>query len=234
MPLRCLVLLSSLPFGVACDAEPEPVEDVRIRVTIVNTATAGSLTTSTGDAVDITLSPGIWAVHAPGPALFVPDQAATPGLEAMAETGMATQLMAEIQDFPGFVRQGTFGVDRPGENYEENPFAPGEQVSFDVHGTTADHLSLAMMFVHSNDVIVATPADGLPLDLSIDETRDVTDQIALWDAGTEVNEEPGAGPNQPMQGEGGEPENGLVAPVDDDNTWPTIDAFLSITLERTR
>ena len=54
------------------------------------------------------------------------------------------------------------------------------------------------MLVQSNDWFFAFAPEGLEL---FDEggapvTGDVTDQVAVWDAGTEVDQEPGVGEDQ--------------------------------------
>jgi len=57
------------------------------------------------------------------------------------------------------------------------------------------------MFVPSNDAFFAPGAGGINLS-GIRGSETVTDDVALWDAGTEPNEDPAAGsPNQaPRQG----------------------------------
>jgi hypothetical protein len=76
------------------------------------------------------------------------------------------------------------------------------------------------MFVQSNDLFYAPdPAgialfddDGQPMDL------DLLTQTFLWDAGTEVNEEPGVGANQAPRQTGpdtGETESGVVTLIAD-------------------
>ena len=76
---------------------------------------------------------------------------------------------------------------------------PGESHSFSFFDR-GGRLSLAMMLAESNDLILATGEDGIDL---IEASRridgDATYAIGLWDAGTEVNEFPGAGPNQPLR-----------------------------------
>ena len=61
---------------------------------------------------------------------------------------------------------------------------------------------MAMMFGQSNDVFVATKSEGIALfDAQGKPIKDaITGFFQYWDAGTEVNEEPGNGPNQPMIG----------------------------------
>jgi hypothetical protein len=233
------LLVASMSWLASCDGGSEaPVQDVTVRVTITNVSAPGALTTDAGDALDIVLSPGAWAVHTEDAGLFAEGEPASPGLEALAEGGDSTTLLAEIADDPAFFRTGTFGAQHVGENYEENPFLPGESVSFDVHGRTDTVLSLAAMFIHSNDMLVATDPAGIALDLPMDEPTDSTTELGLWDAGTEVDEPPGSGPTQPMQGPGGTDEGGVVHRVEgtdeDGHTWPATEIFIEIILERTR
>src|SRR5262249_5635876 len=65
---------------------------------------------------------------------------------------------------------------------------------------------------------------------------DVTSQILLWDAGTEVNEEPGLGPNQAALQAApntGPAEHGVVRPiteVKDGFHYPTVPEVLRVTI----
>jgi len=54
------------------------------------------------------------------------------------------------------------------------------------------------MFAQSNDLFFAPEPNGIPLFDAAGRARsgDSPDSIVLWDAGTEMNEQPGAGPNQ--------------------------------------
>lgn len=66
-------------------------------------------------------------------------------------------------------------------------------------------------------------------------TGDVTDHVGLWDAGTEVNEEPGVGENQAQRQRGsgvGLVERGTVAPVEAVNgyDYPAVEDVLRLTL----
>ena len=57
--------------------------------------------------------------------------------------------------------------------------------------------------------------------------------VLLWDAGTEVNELPGIGPNQAPRQAGadtGDTENGAVRQVNDGYGYPDVDQVIRITL----
>ena len=71
------------------------------------------------------------------------------------------------------------------------------------------------MFAQSNDVFLSTGPDGLALfdDDGAPLEGDISALLGLWDAGTEVNEAPGAGPNQAPRQAGpntGPDEGGVV------------------------
>jgi hypothetical protein len=87
------------------------------------------------------------------------------------------------------------------------PAAPGQTYQFNVT-PDAEHrfLSIAFMVVETNDVFVAFEPQGVAL-LDVSGTLHPTDDIsanirrslAVWDAGTDANEVPGVGLNQPMR-----------------------------------
>jgi len=116
--------------------------------------------------------------------------------------------------------------------------APGESASYMFDAGKGHHISFATMYVQSNDLFYATPMVGLALyDADGNATTgDITDQLLLLDAGTEVNEEPGVGANQAPRQAGantGDDENGVVRPisaVDDGFTYPANSDVLNVTL----
>src|SRR5262245_65809728 len=93
------------------------------------------------------------------------------------------------------------------------------------------------MFAQSNDLFYAPREEGITLfDASGKPIAgDITSQILLWDAGTEVNEEPGLGPNQaPLQPDPntGPAEHGVVRPISevkDGFHYPTVAEVLRVT-----
>jgi hypothetical protein len=61
----------------------------------------------------------------------------------------------------------------------------------------------------------------------------VTDQIELWDAGTEVNQAPGFGADQAPRQAGpntGADENGVVRLVADDYAYPNLAGTIRVTV----
>lgn len=88
---------------------------------------------------------------------------------------------------------------------------------------TGMQASFATMFVQSNDLFYAFQPGGIALyengePIGQNGAVDVTNQVALWDAGTEVDQEPAVGDNQaPRQSspDTGPDENGSIVEVMD-------------------
>ncbi|MFK5974458.1 MAG: spondin domain-containing protein [Flavobacteriaceae bacterium] len=115
---------------------------------------------------------------------------------------------------------------------------PGDSESITFNAGKGHLLSFATMYVQSNDLFYAPLENGIPL---YDEdgaplSGDITSSIYLWDAGTEVNEEPGVGENQPPRqaaANTGMNENGMVAligDIADGYTYPTVSEAIKVSL----
>ena len=78
------------------------------------------------------------------------------------------------------------------------PATPGKAFEFEVTAKPGDRLSFSTMFGQSNDLFYSPGFVGIPLfkrgGRPVD--GDVTRYVYLWDAGTEVNQEPGLGADQ--------------------------------------
>lgn len=100
-----------------------------------------------------------------------------------------------------FVGSGAFGAPDGGDGTFA-PIGPGGSYTFTVDVGPGQRLSLATMMVQSNDLFVAPGPEGIALwDDAGAVEGDLTADLALWDAGTEADEEPGVGANQaPRQG----------------------------------
>ncbi len=213
-----------------------PVQSVPFTIRLENVSTASTITTSTGQMVPVPLAPGVWVVHAAPAPLFKAGEADRGlGLEGVAEDGAAGMLGESVAQKIGFdsaVFNTPVGAAGPG------PLFPGDAYEFTVNAVPGAHLSFATMFVQSNDLFYAPGEMGIPL-FDADGnpiSGDLTAFLELWDAGTEVNEEPGEGPNQaPRQSAGntGEDENGivdLVANINDGFAYPAVSDVISVTV----
>ncbi|TJY32184.1 spondin domain-containing protein [Pontimicrobium aquaticum] len=116
--------------------------------------------------------------------------------------------------------------------------SPGESETITFNAGKGHFLQLATMFVQSNDLFYAPSDMGIPLydQEGVALTGDITSMFNLWDAGTEVNEEPGIGENQAPRQSGantGIDENGtvrLVSNVGDGFVYPSNESVINISL----
>jgi len=78
------------------------------------------------------------------------------------------------------------------------PIRPGDSFEFSFTASPGVKLSLTMMNGQSNDEFYAPDENGIALfdAKGAPFSGDITAKLTLWDAGTEVNEELGIGPNQ--------------------------------------
>ena len=154
---------------------------------------------------------------------------------------------------------GVFPITKSGA-FGSGPAGPGEEFQFsftagpeELPGTGAA-LSFATMFFQSNDAFYAFQPEGIPLFRESGAPRgqdgpvSVTESVGLWDAGTEVDEEPGTGDNQ-LPISGGPDEGGKIVPItnlDDDDLledpprhpdeadtleYPAVSDVLEVTIE---
>ncbi|MGI9628715.1 MAG: spondin domain-containing protein, partial [Longimicrobiales bacterium] len=191
---------------------------------------AGNNAATTG--VTTPIAPGVWAVHTAAGALFTAGAADSgAGLEGLAEDGDPAPLNTSITGATGVASNGVFntpvGASGPG------PVGSGASYSFSVMAEPGDYLSFATMFIQSNDAFYAPSDAGIALFSGDTPTSgDVTSQVMLWDAGTEVNEEPGVGSNQAPRQAGadtGTDEGGNVRLIDDGFTYPSPVLRVTIT-----
>ncbi len=115
------------------------------------------------------------------------------------------------------------------------PIGPGQAYEVRFGAAPGHFLSFATMMVQSNDLFYAPAGAGIDLYPSgTPLSGDVTDQVMLWDAGTEANEEPGLGMNQAPRQAG--PDTGpadsdnTVRLVDDGYTYPAVAEVIEATL----
>jgi hypothetical protein len=192
-----------------------------------------------GSAVmDVSPSPGVYAVVPADQALPVfdvnqPQQGQ--GLESLAEDGNPEPLSQAIEG-AGFEQFGIFNTAL--DATEAGPLMSGQAFEFTFTATPEDHLWFALMFGQSNDLFFAPDPNGITLFMpnGTPISGSITGALQLWDAGTEVNQEPFVGPDQALRQAApntGADEGSVVQPiyaVDDDFTYPSVFSSLRVTI----
>lgn len=203
-------------------------------IRVENISQGEVLKLSNGKTAPFVAAPVVWAVHTgSGNPIFTGGQPdAGKGLETLAETGNPGPLAKSLASAAGVKAAG--GVDKPEGDLLGGPLTPGKAYEFEITAEPGQALSLAWMFGQSNDLfygndrpIALFTAGGKPV------AGDMTPQVSLWDAGTEVNEEPGLGPNQaPRQKteDAGSAERNAVAHVRDRFSYPRTAAVLKLAI----
>ena len=194
------------------------------------------------------LAPGVFVAHKEVGALFREGEAASTGIEAMAEDGNPEALSAEVQerfhdgtmssadnraaDHHEAHRGGVFAIPAGGEN--PAPIFPGQAYEFMVAAEPGEYLSFATMFVQSNDLFYAPSDTGIALfPNGTPLSGDITSMVMLWDAGTEFNERPGIGfgqaPRQAAPNTGPE-EARTVELLDPYFRYPEVEDVIRVTI----
>jgi hypothetical protein len=231
-------------------------EPVGVTVRIENVAPTDFYDSDTHTNGAIWLTPGAYAIHMADNPIFTDGEPASIGLEGLAEAGPPTGfpdepgLIEELQGMTGSMCVASAGTFTPENTVSDPndpqgavpgapPVAPGGAFEFRVEARPGMKLSFASMYVPSNDVFVSPGSDGIslwPMDGEPIE-GDVTDEVRLWDAGTEPNAEPpGQGSDQaPAQDspDQGDDEDAVVRPlsdVDDGYQYPDVTNLVKVTL----
>jgi hypothetical protein len=205
----------------------------KFTVKVENISKGEVLQLSTGKTAPFVAAPTFWALHTgAGNPIFTGGQPEPGnGLEQLAETGNPEGLIKYVSAISGVAAVGANA--RPLGATADGPLTPGQAYEFELSASPGQSLSLAWMFGQSNDLFfsnerpIALFAGGKPVG------GDMTAQVSLWDAGTEVNEEPGLGPNQaPRQKspDAGTAEKQSIAHVRDRYHYPNTGQVLRVTI----
>jgi hypothetical protein len=190
-------------------------------VTIEQLTTEHTLKLPDGSATKAPISPGTAVVYRGANPLFTIGEPASPGLQRQAEAGQPEDLIAAAKGAKGVSQVVMF--DRTD--------------NFTIKAAPGDMLSFATMFGQSNDCFYAPKGDSVALfdqggkPIMGDRTLDVV----LYDAGTEVNQVPGVGPDQgprqdPSNWRQGELEHATVQPVRDTFAYPPVGEVIRVTV----
>jgi hypothetical protein len=206
----------------------------RFTIDVENISQGEALKLSNGGSAPFVSAPVLWVIGRgnTNPIFAGGKPDAGLGLEQLAETGNPSTLAQSLSGRKAIVQVGAAA--KPVGAAAEGPLTPGQRYEFEITARPGETLSLAWMFGQSNDLFYA---NDRPIALFTDSGKpasgEMTAQIALWDAGTEVNEEPGLGPNQaPRQKtpDAGVPERQAIARVRDKYSYPRVADVLRVTV----
>jgi hypothetical protein len=206
----------------------------RFTIRVENISTGEVLKLSNGRSAAFVSAPVLWVTHtgSTNPIFTGGKRDAGQGLELLAETGNPSMLVAALAGKPGIVAAGAAA--RPVGATTEGPITPGQKYELEIAAEPGQLLSTAWMFGQSNDLFYSNDRPialfntaGKPI------SGELITQLSLWDAGTEVNEEPGLGPHQgPRQAtpDAGVAESQGIAHVRDKFTYPGVADVLRLTI----
>lgn len=229
-----LVLLSALAVLAGGCSSDENTATI-FQIDVENISTLSSFTAADGSPLPVVFSPALWVLAGAERPVFTVGQPASPELETFAEDADPGPLADLLLRESGVSLVGVVNQTATGQGL----LSPGEKYSFFVAAPQGERLSLLMTYLQANDVFAATADAGVPLFDPAGNPRsgDITGDFALYDAGTEVNQAPGLGPDQvprQTQPNSGASEQGVVAPVNDGFPYPALGAVLRVTITPTQ
>lgn len=210
-------------------------ESVKFTVRVKNISNPEGMTASNGQKFPFALSPGMFVLSEKNAALFTEGKAARKnGLEMQAEDGDPSGLVSSLVAMHHSSNlHGVFNT--PVGAMAAGPIRPGDSFEFTLTAAPGMKLFMTQMFGQSNDWFYAPGANGIALfdAKGAAVSGDITNQLYLWDAGTEKDEEIGIGPNQGPRQKGmntGEDEHGVVHRVKDARWTGRNAEFFRITI----
>lgn len=175
------------------------------------------------------ISPGVLVSHCQEGAFWSRGERASPGLELIAEVGNpGTAVAVERED-------SLDGISFVQERRVIGEVGPGQSVTVDVEFAQGCVLSTAHMLVESNDSFVGVNSLDISSFFNGESDGLLEVELRAYDAGTEMNTEPGSG------FEGGQPDptrgaanldNGVATdePISSSLEWPGTQAMLRLEL----
>jgi hypothetical protein len=231
MLIKLLTVGAGLFLSVAGIASGQDGMTTKFTVRIENITKPDTFTASNGEKWSLAFSPGVAVVHTDKAPIFtVGKKDRGKGLEAQSEDGDPSMLAKSLEGGKGIKSVAVFntpaGANAPG------PIIPGAAYEFTISGMPGDRLSVTTMMGQSNDWFYAPAESGIELFKNGKAiSGDITSQIILWDVGTEINQEPGIGPDQGPRQKApntGEAENGIVRNGKDVKYGPAFSRVSSV------
>jgi hypothetical protein len=219
--------------GIAGVASGNGDKPTKFTLRVENITKPDAFTASNGVKWSLAFSPGAAVVHTDKAPIFTAgNKDRGKGLEAQSEDGDASMLAKSLEGGKGIKSVMVFNT--PVGASSSGPITPGAAYELTISAMPGDRLSMTIMMGQSNDWFYAPAESGIELFKNGKAiSGDITAQIAMWDAGTEVDQEPGIGPDQGPRQKGsktGKAENGVVHKVQDSKLYSTASSVTRVTL----
>lgn len=230
-----VALVIALSFGIQASVfagAKHAKKQATFKVRIENVSSPDGLVAKDGSKYPFALSPGLFLVTDKKMDLFKEGKKAGDELGTQAEDGNPEFLAKKFITRVGSLNEGIFNT--PAGAAMPAPILPGGVFEFTFKATEGMKLNFVTMYGQSNDLFYA-PKQAIEL---FDKdgnalTGDITSDLKLWDAGTEVNQAPGIGSDQAPRQKAphtGARENGVVGPVKDGFSYPSTGDVLKVTI----
>ncbi len=218
---------------VACVASANGDKPTKFTIRVENITEPDAFTASNGVKWSLAFSPGTAVVHIDKAPIFTSGKKDRgKGLEPQAEDGNRSMLAKSLDGSKGIKSVAVFntpvGASAPG------PITPGAAYELTISAMPGDRLSMTIMMGQSNDWFYAPAESGIEL---FKDARaisgDVASQLFMWDAGTEVDQEPGIGSDQGPRQKApntGKAENGVVHKIQDGKMYSQTSSVMRITV----
>jgi len=218
---------------VACVASANGDKPTKFTIRVENITEPDAFTASNGVKWSLAFSPGTAVVHIDKAPIFTSGKKDRgKGLEPQAEDGNRSMLAKSLDGSKGIKSVAVFntpvGASAPG------PITPGAAYELTISAMPGDRLSMTIMMGQSNDWFYAPAESGIEL---FKDGRaisgDVASQLFMWDAGTEVDQEPGIGSDQGPRQKApntGKAENGVVHKIQDGKMYSQTSSVMRITV----
>jgi hypothetical protein len=222
--------------GIAGTASGNGDKATKFTVRVENITKPDAFTASNGVKWSLAFSPGLAVVHTgPAPISSAGKKDRDKGLEAQSEDGDPSMLAKSLQSGKGIKTVVVFntpvGASAPG------PIAPGAAYELNFSAIPGERLSMILMMGQSNDWFYAPAESGTELSNNGQPiSGDITSQIVMWDAGTEVDQEPGIGSDQGPRQKGpntGKAQSGVVQMLQDGKMYSQTTSVMRVTIKPT-
>jgi hypothetical protein len=231
---KVLGLSAGVILSVAGMTSANGDQPTKFTVRIENTTKPDAFTASNGVKWSLAYSPGTAVVHTEKAPIFTAgEKDRGKGLEAQAEDGDPSMLAKSLKGAKGIKSVTVFntpvGAKGPG------PITPGAAYETTINAIPGEGLSLTLMMGQSNDWFYAPAEAGIELFKDGKAiSADITSQMILWDAGTEVDQEAGIGSDQGPRQKGpntGKAENSMVKKVADGKSYADAPSVMRVTIK---